>query len=162
MPVAGREGRKLAENGPESGLHLGCIGPTLGVHRACAGRTLGLHSHPWGGGCSNGNSERNVKTEDCPKPGLDWTGNANESDRQKSNGQMDPEEEADRMLGTLNNVISELMTAKNKAQKHRDRLRRRGVSEEDVRAAKAELASLANSVDVAADGLGGISEPVEE
>ena len=75
---------------------------------------------------------------------------------------MDPEEEADRMLGTLNNVISELMTAKNKAQKHRDRLRRRGVSEEDVRAAKAELASLANSVDVAADGLGCISEPVEE
>lgn len=75
---------------------------------------------------------------------------------------MNPEEEADRMLGTLNNVISELMTAKNKAQKHRDRLRRRGVSDEDVRAAKAELASLAHSVDVAADGLEGISEPVEE
>jgi len=75
---------------------------------------------------------------------------------------MDPEEEADRMLDTLNNVISELMTAKNKAQKHRDRLRRRGVSEDEVRAAKAELGSLANDVDLAGEGLQGISEPVDE
>lgn len=66
------------------------------------------------------------------------------------------------MLDTLNNVISELMTAKNKAQKHRDRLRRRGVSEDEVRAAKAELGSLANDVDLAGEGLQGISEPVDE
>ena len=81
---------------------------------------------------------------------------------QKNSRVMDPAEEADRMLGTLNNVISELMSAKNKAQKHRDNLRIRGVSEDDVRAAKAELSSIAIDVQMAADGLESVSESVDE
>jgi SMC interacting uncharacterized protein involved in chromosome segregation len=75
---------------------------------------------------------------------------------------MDPAEEAERMLGTVRNVESELATARNKVTKHRNRLEKRGVSKDDIRAAKAELRSLAHAVDVAADGLESVSEPVEE
>lgn len=64
------------------------------------------------------------------------------------------------MIGTLNNVISELMTARNKVQVHRDRLEKRGVEWSDVRSAKSELRALAHSVDVAADGLERVSEQV--
>lgn len=74
----------------------------------------------------------------------------------------DPAKEADRMIGTLNNVISELMTARNKVQKHRDILQKRGVDEKDVRHAKAELRSLAHAVEVAADGLESVSEHTDE
>jgi hypothetical protein len=74
----------------------------------------------------------------------------------------DPAKEADRMVGTLNNVISELMAAKNKAQQHRNNLRQRGVDEKDVRHAKAELRSIAHAVDVAADGLESVSEHADE
>jgi predicted nucleic acid-binding Zn-ribbon protein len=75
---------------------------------------------------------------------------------------MDPAEEAERMLGTVRNVESELATARNKVTKHRNHLEKRGVTEDDIQAAKAELASLAHAIDVAADGLESVSEPVEE
>lgn len=75
---------------------------------------------------------------------------------------MDAADEAERMLGTVRNVEGELATARNKVTKHRNRLEKRGVSEEDIRAAKAELASLANAIDVAADGLKSVSEYNDE
>jgi len=75
---------------------------------------------------------------------------------------MDAEEEAERMLAIVRNVESELAAARNKVTKHRNRLEKRGVSESDIRAAKAELGSLAHSVDVAAEGLEGVSEYRDE
>ena len=75
---------------------------------------------------------------------------------------MDPAEEAERMLGTVRNVEGELATARNKVTKHRNRLEKRGVTEDDIQAAKAELADLAISIDVAADGLKSVAEYSDE
>jgi hypothetical protein len=75
---------------------------------------------------------------------------------------MDAEQEADNMLAVLNNVQSELMTARNKVQAAIQELRKRGVDEDDVRAEKARVSNVAIDLDVTADGLESISEPVEE
>ena len=106
-----------------------------------------------------------MKKKSVPKPGLGLSSCDRRISLWKNEPRkMDAAEEADRMVGTLNNVISELMSAKNKAQKHRDKLRQRGVEWSDVRSAKAEIGALAHSVDVAADGLESASEqvPMEE
>ena len=75
---------------------------------------------------------------------------------------MDAEEEADNMLAVLNNVQSELMTARNKVQASIQELRKRGVDEEDVRAEKARISNVAIDLGVTVDGLESVAEHVEQ